>query len=78
MDPSDPRTLSSSTSTLAKRDVPLKEMGPNSDLEARSSGSTDVSTAYNDAQAGVKNIEAVSMTWTKWGLIAAYARFVGT
>ncbi|KAG9236867.1 siderophore iron transporter-like protein [Amylocarpus encephaloides] len=27
----------------------------------------------NDVQAGVKNMEAVSMTWTKWGLIAAYA-----
>lgn len=45
-------------------------------MEATSqeAGST---TATDDAQAGVKNIEAVSMTWTKWGLIAAYARFVG-
>lgn len=29
----------------------------------------------DDAQAGVKNIEAVSMTWTKWGLIMAYTRY---
>ena len=26
--------------------------------------------------AGVENIEAVFMTWTKWGLIAGYARSV--
>lgn len=25
-----------------------------------------------EAQMGVKGIEAVSMTWTKWGLIVAY------
>lgn len=27
-----------------------------------------------DAQEGVRNIEAVSMIWSKWGLIAAYTR----
>ncbi len=32
--------------------------------------------ANDDVQAGVKNIEAVSKTWTKWGLIAAYSGFV--
>ncbi|KAL6717146.1 hypothetical protein ACLMJK_005061 [Lecanora helva] len=34
--------------------------------ESRSSISTD------DAQAGVKNIEAISQTWTAWSLIIAY------
>ena len=29
----------------------------------------------NDAQAGVKNIEAVATIWMKWGLTAAYARY---
>lgn len=29
-----------------------------------------------DAQHGVKNIEAVSQTWTKWALVAAYAGYV--
>lgn len=36
----------------------------------------NVETANNDVgnttQAGVQNIEAVSMTWTKWSLIIAY------
>ncbi|KAJ1335190.1 MFS transporter SIT family siderophore-iron:H+ symporter [Microdochium nivale] len=36
-------------------------------LERRSSSDTEVS-----GQDGVKAIEAISMTWTKWGLIAAY------
>jgi hypothetical protein len=77
MDFSDPRTLSSSTSALDNTNgVPMKDVGSNSDVEANS-GSSGVSTpASDDAQAGVKNIEAVSMTWTKWALIAAYARFV--
>lgn len=26
-----------------------------------------------DAQAGVKNIEIISQTWSNWALIAAYA-----
>ena len=34
-----------------------------------------VSTSESDdAQEGVRTIEAVSMTWTKWGLIFAYMR----
>lgn len=34
--------------------------------DSRSSLSSD------ETQTGVKNIEAVSQTWTKWSLIAAY------
>ncbi|CZR66843.1 probable major facilitator protein MIRC (siderophore transporter) [Phialocephala subalpina] len=49
----------------------------NNDLEANSlsggSGHGSATTSSsNNAQAGVKNIEAVVMTWTEWGLIAAY------
>ena len=34
----------------------------------------DLSSATsNEAQAGVKGIEAISTTWTKWSLIVAYA-----
>jgi hypothetical protein len=29
-----------------------------------------------ETQDGVKRIEAVAMTWTKWGLIAAYIGYV--
>ena len=49
------------------------------DMEAVKSANA---TAYNgdegtpEAQAGVKNMEAITMSWTKWGLIIAYARFV--
>ena len=31
------------------------------------------SLSSSDDQVGVKNIEVVSQTWTKWSLIAAYA-----
>ena len=27
----------------------------------------------DDAQAGVRNIEIISQTWTKWSLLSAYA-----
>ena len=57
------------------KDVPLDSMGDNQDIEVNSRESGD-ETNPNEAQAGVQNIEALSMTWTKWGLIAAYARFV--
>jgi len=79
MNSSDSRKLSSSTGTSNNsNDVPLKDMGLNKDVEANSLRSSRTSSTQtpNNAQAGVKNIEAVSMTWTKWGLIAAYARFL--
>ena len=39
---------------------------PQDYADSQSSLSTD------DAQAGVKSIEAVSQTWTQWSLIVAY------
>ena len=30
------------------------------------------SLSSDNTQAGVKNIEAISQTWTKWSLISAY------
>jgi hypothetical protein len=52
------------------QDIPL-------DIEANSvANSCAAAPPSGNVQAGVKNIEAVSMTWTKWGLIAAYARCV--
>ena len=56
------------------KDVPLDSMGDNQDIEVNSRES-GAETNLNEAQAGVQGIEAVSMTWRKWGLIAAYARF---
>ena len=53
------------------KDTPLHRFGKVRDAKSNSLGSNANPTS-RDAQAGVKNIEAVSMTWTKWGLIAAY------
>ena len=55
------------------KDIPLDTFHGSRDIEANSVGN---SGAPGNVQAGVKNIEAVSMTWTKWGLIAAYVRYV--
>lgn len=65
----------SSTGFERTKHVPLDGMGDNQDIEVNSR-ENGAETNLNEAQAGVQNIEAVSMTWTKWGLIAAYARFV--
>jgi hypothetical protein len=52
------------------QDIPL-------DIEANSvANSGAAASPSGNVQDGVKNIEAISMTWTKWGLIAAYARYV--
>lgn len=66
---------SSSSRVGHEKDISLDALGGRRDVEANSVGS-GATTASNDTQAGVKIIEAVSMTWTKWGLIAAYVRFV--
>ena len=34
------------------------------------------STISDDGQAGVKHIEAISQTWTKWSLVVAYLGYV--
>ncbi|KAK0128273.1 hypothetical protein ONS95_000249 [Cadophora gregata] len=41
-------------------------------FDAESMPSPGASTPDEDAQNGVKNMEAVAMTWKKWGLIFAY------
>jgi hypothetical protein len=65
----------SSTGFERTKDVPLDSMGDNQDIEVNSR-ERGAETNLNEAQAGVQNIEAVSITWSKWGLIAAYSRFV--
>lgn len=67
--------LPSSPGFERTKDIPLDAMGDNQDFEVNSR-ENGTEANLNEAQAGVQNIEAVSMTWTKWGLIAAYARFV--
>lgn len=47
-------------------------------FDVESVPSPGASTPDEDAQNGVKNMEAVAMTWTKWGLIFAYMRYVST
>jgi hypothetical protein len=44
---------------------------PDSDVERAST-----TGSVGSAQDGVKRIEAVSSTWTKWGLIFAYIGYV--
>ena len=50
------------TSGRSNKDLPNPGHG-----DDRSSLSSD-----DDPQAGVKNIEAISQTWTKWSLVFAY------
>ncbi|KAG0647621.1 MFS siderochrome iron transporter C [Hyphodiscus hymeniophilus] len=50
--------------------IHLKTFGGAQDVGSNSDASG--SQAIPNAQAGVKKIEAVSMTWTQWGLGAAY------
>lgn len=61
--------------SVSETSVP-KGFHQHGDLEEANStsGGSGTTTSSNDAQAGVKNIEAVAMTWTKCGLIIAYAR----
>lgn len=40
-----------------------------------SSSSGSDSDGESDVQEGVRRIEAVSRTWSKWGLVIAYMRF---
>ncbi|TVY83694.1 Siderophore iron transporter mirC [Lachnellula suecica] len=79
MNSSDSRLPSGANAVGDENGVPLSIIQPKPipDVEGNSVGSS-LSSAHapNNAQAGVRTIEAVSMTWTKWGLIAAYLRFV--
>ncbi|KAG4432025.1 hypothetical protein IFR05_012489 [Cadophora sp. M221] len=63
-------SLESVNGELSQKDV--------ENFDAESLPSPGASTPDEDAQNGVKNMEAVAMTWTKWGLIFAYLRHVTT
>lgn len=65
---------SSVAETMLEGSIVLWTLGRNNDADQTSDSSGSSST--DDAQDGVRNIEAVAMTWTKWGLIAAYVRYV--
>ena len=51
-------------------DAASAEPNKNQSLVDRDEGSS--MSSDDDAQAGVKNIEIISQTWTKWSLISAY------
>jgi hypothetical protein len=74
------RIKESSINSSARNDqVASREKGVSSN--SNSNGDTqEVVQLHDDGsntiQAGVQNIEAVSMTWTKWGLILAYIGYV--
>jgi hypothetical protein len=73
-------SASSSSSLGDPKDMqntPLDTFHRSPDIEANSVGNSGAAgSPSGNVQPGVKNIEAVSMTRTKWGLIAAYARYV--
>lgn len=48
----------------------LAEPSKNQPLVDQVEGSS--TSSDDDAQAGVKNIEIISQTWTKWSLLCAY------
>lgn len=54
----------------------VHEYGSVTDVVLDSSGSGSESDAESDVQDGVRRIEAVARTWSKWGLVVAYMRFV--
>ena len=54
---------------VATGDVPSRN---NKDLSAEEYEHDSASVDSDETQTGVKNIEAVSQTWTQWSLIAAY------
>jgi hypothetical protein len=65
----------SSTPDGLQKEIQFEEKGNDRDPEATMMVENGRLTPES-AQAGVKNIEAVSMTWSKWGLIAAYTRYL--
>jgi hypothetical protein len=74
-DLNDPIKDPSINASARNDEVASREKGVSSDAKSNEGMQEDVSfhdDRSNTIQAGVQNIEAVSMTWTKWGLILAY------
>lgn len=61
---------------LISRGDEATEYGAVTEIVSISPGDDDGSGDESDVQDGVRRIEAVSRTWTKWGLMIAYLRFV--
>jgi hypothetical protein len=86
MNGSDSRRSGDSPSSLDEendkdfQDIPLKELNETTrdvegnSMDSKSGDSKMKDSNSGDPQAGVKNMEAVSMTWSRWGLILAYMR----
>jgi hypothetical protein len=58
---------------VAKGHIPSRN---NKDQSAEEYEYDSASIKSDETQTGVKNIEAVSQTWTQWSLIAAYLGYV--
>jgi hypothetical protein len=54
----------------------IREYGAVTDIPA-GSGHNSASDSDSDVQDGVRRIEALARTWSKWGLLVAYMRLVG-
>jgi hypothetical protein len=48
------------------------QRGENSSVTDPTDSGSPLNHHEGNSQAGVRRVEAVSLTWTKWGLIAAY------
>ncbi|PQE14923.1 siderophore iron transporter mirC protein [Rutstroemia sp. NJR-2017a WRK4] len=71
----DPTKDPSINASARNDEAASRENGVSSNAKSNEDMQEDVSfhdARSNTIQAGVQNIEAVSMTWTKWGLILAY------
>lgn len=62
---------------LMPRECDIREYGA-ATVQPDSSGSSTVSDSDSDVQDGVRRIEAVARTWSKWGLVVAYMRLVNS
>lgn len=64
--------------TMAAIDQDVAATSPTRDKGHAYVGDADdqSSLSSDETQAGVKNIEAISQTWTKWSLIAAYLGYI--
>lgn len=59
-----------------RKDIPPAEQYTKNNSLVDNHEDDPSSISSNDTQAGVRNIEAISQTWTKRSLIAAYAGYV--
>lgn len=68
-----------STMTTKDADSAEKIPGTNTEAAVGEDGVTrdNVDRIDEDAQRGVRQVEAVTLSWSKWSLVAIFIKFVG-